>query len=411
MEPACFNQTSDDPRPHTVYIIGDWGGVMYSEWAEVMPADRRAKKFKKAHRVFIHGADDIAQQKVANQMKWHAAKDRVDYILNVGDNFYWGGIQASCSMEFGAEGVGKQQWTKIYEWMYNGETLKDKQWLGVLGNHDYGGWNFLSAWDQTIAYTWGGEGTSWRWFQPALYYKAGAIYEDFSIDYFFIDSNVFDALDPYQVPGHNICSSAHNPENKGCPKTGPYNIWQCKWWFIKIWKEQMTWIETELEKSVHTTDWQIVVTHFPPNWGVDHWAYLCEKYGIDVYIAGHVHNQQLWSPWGPVPYLDKFAHNPVGATAVVVSGGGGGITSEGVPSAEGWDNEYGFMKMQLAKDEIIIRHVSHGGQLREEIRVNKRLPQLTTTNPPTTVTATIALDMDMRRMDATRNASFPDEFV
>eukprot|EP00913_Durusdinium_trenchii_P014077 g13216.t1 len=76
---------------------------------------------------------------------------------------------------------------------YHG-PLDNLQWLGVLGNHDWGGWHYLAAWDQVIAYTWGAPGSKWRWFQPALYYKTRAIYEQldsdeegFMIDYFFVD--------------------------------------------------------------------------------------------------------------------------------------------------------------------------------------------------------------------------------
>eukprot|EP00442_Polarella_glacialis_P058732 CAMPEP_0115057658 /NCGR_PEP_ID=MMETSP0227-20121206/5889_1 /TAXON_ID=89957 /ORGANISM="Polarella glacialis, Strain CCMP 1383" /LENGTH=435 /DNA_ID=CAMNT_0002442503 /DNA_START=150 /DNA_END=1457 /DNA_ORIENTATION=- len=382
MKPACFNHSKGDPRPHMVYIIGDWGGVLYEEqW--VLPADRRQKQFKDHHRPFIKGADDCAQQKVAEQMKNHAERDRVDYVLNVGDNFYWGGLQTPCGQDFGAP-VAQGQWQHVYEWMYDGEGLKDKQWLGVLGNHDYGGWNYLSGWDQNIAYTWGGPGSTWRWFQPALYYKTQAIYDDFKIDYFFVDTNVFDAFDPYAVPGHNICSMAKNPENKGCGKTGPFNVWQCKWWFIKIWNDQMHWIEEELTKSNRDgVEWQIIVTHFPPMWGTDHWQHLTLRFGIDVIIAGHVHLQSLWEQGGT---------NMLGDTAVIISGGGGGITSEKEPNVDGWDDQYGFMKLEPRKDEIIARHFSHGGILRKEINVHQRHPvistTLTTTFTTTSVTST-----------------------
>eukprot|EP00435_Cladocopium_sp_Y103_P068827 s107_g32.t1 len=64
------------------------------------------------------------------------AIDRVDYILNVGDNFYWGGISATCGNFDKFE--GGPQWTYIYENMYHG-PLDNLQWLSVLGNHDWGG--------------------------------------------------------------------------------------------------------------------------------------------------------------------------------------------------------------------------------------------------------------------------------
>lgn len=370
MKPACFKLNGGDDRPHSVYVIGDWGGVLYGgSW--VAPADHRSSQFKGHSRAFIKGADDFAQHKVADAMMDHAAVDRVDYILNVGDNFYWGGISATCGNFDKFE--GGPQWTHIYENMYHG-PLDTVQWLSVLGNHDWGGWHYLAAWDQTIGYTWGAPGSKWRWFQPALYYKTRAIYEQtdpdhhekgFMVDYFFVDTNMFDAFDPEKDPMHNICGTSHNHKYQGCNVTGPANPGECKWWFISIWKRQCSWLAEQLEASNLASDWQIVVTHFPPLWGMDFWQPISKKYGIDMMITGHTHHQDFWPQWG---------RNPLGGTAVIVSGGGGGITSEGLPNEHGWDDEYGFMKLELHKEQIIVRMVSHGKQLRREERVYPILP-------------------------------------
>eukprot|EP00434_Breviolum_minutum_P034536 symbB.v1.2.030572.t1/scaffold3463.1/size92345/2 len=60
-----------DARPHSVYVIGDWGGVLYGGvW--VAPADHRSQKFKGHQRKFVKGADDSAQRKVAEAMMEHA---------------------------------------------------------------------------------------------------------------------------------------------------------------------------------------------------------------------------------------------------------------------------------------------------------------------------------------------------
>jgi len=363
LKPACFNISADE-RPHQVYVIGDWGGVLYGTW--VAPADHRSLQFKAHHRQFVKGVDDLAQRKVAQSMMDHAALDNLDYVLNVGDNFYWGGIDATCG-RFDQFDGGKQ-WQHIYEDMYGG-ALEGKQWLSVLGNHDWGGWYYLSAWDQTIAYTWGAPGSKDRWFQPSLYYKTRAIYqadvhkgsaeEGFVVDYFFVDTNMFDAFDPETDEMHNICGVSHNAEHKGCAGTGPGNPGECKMWFIRIWKEQCSWLAGYLEASVLTSDWQIVVTHFPPLWGMDFWQGITKKYGVDMMITGHTHHQQYWRQW----------NNPLDGTAVIISGGGGGITSEEVPNEHGWDDEYGFFKLEMHRNEIIVRMVSHGGQLRKEDRV------------------------------------------
>jgi len=400
LKPACFNHSSNDTRPHSVYIIGDWGGILYGGATVPVPADHRAKKFKKNHRKFVDGADDTAQVKVAIAMKQHAVVDRVDYVLNVGDNFYWGGLDGKCNDAFRNFGPkSKNQWINAYENMYNG-PLDNKQWLGVLGNHDFGGWNYLSAWDQNIGYTWGAEGSTWRWFQPALYYKTTAHYEDFTIDYFFVDTNIFDAFDPNQDAMHNICGQKNNPHNKGCTKTGPFNIWQCKWWFINMWRKQVGWLNINLAITTHRklSDWQIIVTHFPPLWGMDQWKKLCDKFGVDIFIAGHVHSQQLWAQ-------NEWPKNQLGNTAVVISGGGGGITSEDAPNKEGWDDQYGFVKMQVSKEEIILRHISHGAQLRRELRVYQRHPAPPTTTPvPTTHTETTTPEHEEHKKKAQKSS-------
>eukprot|EP00913_Durusdinium_trenchii_P024474 g22976.t1 len=58
MKPACFKMNGGDHRPHSVYVIGDWGGVLYGgSW--VAPADHRSMKFKAHHRAFVKGAGGL----------------------------------------------------------------------------------------------------------------------------------------------------------------------------------------------------------------------------------------------------------------------------------------------------------------------------------------------------------------
>jgi len=67
------------------------------------------------------------------------------------------------------------------------------------------------------------------------------------------------------------------------------------------------------------------------------------------------------------------------ACAWIVSGGGGGITSENVPDADGDDDEYGFVDITLSPKEIMIEMISHGGLLRDRKCVTQRKPQGTST--------------------------------
>jgi len=109
-------------------------------------------------------------------------------------------------------------------------------------------------------------------------------------------------------------------------------------------------LEDALAESA--ADWQIVVTHFPPSYGRSYWTDLAERHGIDLFVVGHVHSQELH-------HLE--ATNFLSPTAWVVSGGGGGITSGGVPDLLGHDSQYGFVELTLTAKEIEILGISHGG--------------------------------------------------
>lgn len=328
------------PGPHYVYVIGDWGGILGPHGPT--PANQRSKE------EFVDGVDDVAQIRVANQMRWRAKRRSPDYILQMGDAFYWSGLNVKCGTPaYQVVPTGQFQW--VFEDIYKGEGLDGKPWLGVLGNHDYGGYKFDQGWDQLIAYTWG---TGGRWILPAQYWRQKVKYPGFSVDYFFVDTNVYTAQAPSADAAHNICSNAHVKKEAGCGQEGPKSVEDCPAWFAELWAEQIPWLDANLGKS--TADWQIVVTHFPPTWGMDYWVKLAAKHGIDLFLTGHQHDQELHL--GP----DDFLH----PTAWVVSGGGGGITSEGLPNKEGHDDQYGFFELTLTKEVIEIQGLSHGGQVR-----------------------------------------------
>mmetsp|Transcript_112741 Transcript_112741/g.319752 ORF Transcript_112741/g.319752 Transcript_112741/m.319752 type:complete len:528 (-) Transcript_112741:74-1657(-) len=320
--------------PYHVFVIGDWGGT----GDPPSPAENRQ----------LHEGDTDVQQRVADQMNQLALNNAtLDYVLNVGDSFYWGGIERSCleTLDW------SPQWSSVFNNVYNGPALQGKPWLGVLGNHDYGGWRYSSGWGQIIAMTW----VDSRWRIPAQYWSSRVRYPDFSVDYYFVDSNHFSCSSPESNPKHNMCSSEHNGAGDDCAEMGgPDSSDSCPSYFGDLWHQQEAWLSEQLALS--TATWRIVVTHIPPQHGP--WKDIAEKFGIDLVVCGHVHYQRL--------YRQSDAGNPIAPTGLIVSGGGGGITAENIPDVEGHDDQYGFVDLELSKDRIGVRMLSHGGQLRGE---------------------------------------------
>ena len=97
------------------------------------------------------GVDQRPQHHVRDRMVQLASdpKTSPEYILNVGDSFYPGGIKQHCTArrsdvdnQHGGlfNSTPPRQCVEAYENFYKDDTgLDNKEWLGVLGNHDYGG--------------------------------------------------------------------------------------------------------------------------------------------------------------------------------------------------------------------------------------------------------------------------------
>jgi len=316
---------------------------------------------------YVPGVDDQPQQLVAKAMKERARMNAPQYLLNVGDNFYWGGIEKTCGTPMNEISfTAHHQFDQIFEQVYTGPGLDGKPWFSVLGNHDWGGRQFNNGWDQQIAYTW----ASTRWVMPAPYYMAQVEYPDkgFSVDLFMIDTNVFDAHSPPMDSEHNICGSAHNPPNADCSAAdGPSSITSCPGYFQSLWKEQQTWLESKLSQSQAT--WQIMVTHFPCGQDGAHQSYyrkLRTAHGLDLMVTGHRHDQELWLPHSP--------QNHMGGLACIVTGGGGGISSEVSPDPKfqrEWygEGEYGFYDITIDRSSMLIESINYDGRVLTSAKV------------------------------------------
>ena len=121
------------------------------------------------------GYNGTSQLRVANAMKSLASSNQTDFIVSVGDNFYYGG-------GYNYDGVLSAQDDKFrYTWenVYDG-SLSNLVWYAVLGNHDW-----YACPDCQIEYS----KYNPRWIMPALFHTK-TIEKDFKAAWIFLDVNL-----------------------------------------------------------------------------------------------------------------------------------------------------------------------------------------------------------------------------
>jgi hypothetical protein len=106
--------------------------------------------------------------------------------------------------------------------------------------------------------------------------------------------------------------------------------------------------------SKSTATWRLIVTHFPCGHEQAWYNKLYKQFGFDLLVTGHRHGQELWT--------EKDGRNLMGA-ACIVTGGGGGITSEASPDVgrrADWygEAEYGFYDLTISATELRIESIN-----------------------------------------------------
>jgi hypothetical protein len=118
-------------------------------------------------------------------------------------------------------------------------------------------------------------------------------------------------------------------------------------------------LQEQVPKS--TADWQFIVNHYPAQYSLGggssfmDWKKFLAPMGIDLYVSGHTHLQRVYYMGSEDPALD------MGETAWVITGGGGGVTSEIIPVDDGNDDAYGFMDIEISLHNMTIKAYTHGG--------------------------------------------------
>lgn len=416
---ACW----DEEEFGSFFAIGDWGGFCsYPNFDPENPTRNMCREWNQVKGAFHPGdgivfenmpqpaegmyhkngfVDRNAQVLVADKMiAMHKNLSSLGqpprFVISVGDNFYPGGIEDHCSNKGSGDMpaiVEQYQFKAIFEDVYDAknqdlyqpgaESFNDLEWWGVLGNHDYGGVCVIKAWDQMILYTWKENG---RWVIPAPYWRRRVQFKRFDIDFFFIDSNVINALG-MDVDDHNLCNGGNNndadtkknwcrfsehadkrefyPPTKGagnsCPNAGAANVNAdtCSDWFHSMWSDTKKWLDDGLAKS--EADWQVLVSHFPvrdPLPGIE-WMDYVKTNGLDLVITGHQHFQKIYHNKA----IEDAPSVNLGETIHVITGGGGGIQTDETPRADGFDSTYGYMVFNVSIQTLEVQTWTHGGKL------------------------------------------------
>ena len=234
----------------------------------MMGAAMAQVKFQKpeipANSTTIYIANDLGrngyfeQKTVAELMGWMADVADPEFVAAIGDVHHFEGVAS----------VDDPLWMTNYELIYSHPDLM-LDWYPLLGNHEYRG-NTQAVLDYGKV--------SRRWVMPGRYYAVEKEVEDGNekILYVFIDTTPL--IDKYRR------------DTEDYPDAGKQSI-----------AAELEWLEATLAAS--TAKWKVVMGHHPIYADTDknesertdmqrRVQPLLDKYGVDAYICGHIHNFQ-----------------------------------------------------------------------------------------------------------------------
>ena len=234
----------------------------------MMGAAMAQVKFQKpeipANSTTIYIANDLGrngyfeQKTVAELMGWMADVADPEFVAAIGDVHHFEGVAS----------VDDPLWMTNYELIYSHPDLM-LDWYPLLGNHESRG-NTQAVLDYGKV--------SRRWVMPGRYYAVEKEVEDGNekILYVFIDTTPL--IDKYRR------------DTEDYPDAGKQSI-----------AAELEWLEATLAAS--TAKWKVVMGHHPIYADTDknesertdlqrRVQPLLDKYGVDAYICGHIHNFQ-----------------------------------------------------------------------------------------------------------------------
>jgi len=327
------------------FVLGDWGGI-------TSQPGRGSMHY--VHKGFRPGSkrwslDHHAQENVGRQMGAFGRQLKPFMVVNAGDNFYWGGV-----FPWNGGVHDASTWTKGFENVYTDSSIKNIPWIGILGNHDYGGEGCISDVKSQFDYTTLDMMKNKRWKMPSPYYNHQVNFDGFSAEFFMLDSNVEDYNVGRAGPGGGICGQIlclryYNRFVQGRLHANPAS---CKKYFMDIVRKQKKWLHEKLAAS--TADWKIVVLHHKPAGEVLNMIRdAVNQNGVQLVIGSHTHEMAYFKKWRSLQ-----------APLLVVGAGGG---AQGNPGCGGGEfcstpTGYGFADVAINGYEMTVKIIDHAGK-------------------------------------------------
>lgn len=267
------------------------------------------------------------QKEVAAGMGKAAHDLDAGFIVATGDNFY----------PYGVQSTRDYHWISSFEQIYTAQSLHVK-WYPVLGNHDY-----ASNPDAEVEYS----AISSRWSMPSRYYSKSFNMNDTSASLLmlFIDTDPIEK----EMRGQKY-DSVKYPEGAVA--------------------KQKQWIEETLASS--NAKWKIVVGHHPAYTGG--WRNqskdvaniktflepLFDKYGVDVYLAGHEHHLEHTKPAGhKTHHIISGAASEARPTKLHPNGGTFAAATQG------------FATFSVSKDQVLVQFIEYTDKILHETIIRK----------------------------------------
>ncbi|KAM8973698.1 tartrate-resistant acid phosphatase type 5 [Pelodytes ibericus] len=250
--PALCYPVTEPPPSLRFVTIGDWGGLP-------LPP-------------YYTKQETLVAEEIGNVVaKWGA-----NFILSVGDNFYYDGVVD----------VSDPRFKTSFESVFNADSLQHVPWYVIAGNHDHHG-NVTAQ----IAYS----KVSPRWHFPKLYYDLRFTIPGTNTSVLLI------LLDTVSLCGNSDDFLTGQPG-------GPIDE--------KVSRDQLDWLETKLSRSKeqyllvvgHYPVWSIA-EHGPTHCLVHHVEPMLRKYKVTAYLSGHDHNLQYLQDDAGIGYILSGAGN------------------------------------------------------------------------------------------------------